>query len=320
MKHNRSIYGLLSIGICVSMLLVGCGSANPAPEIGGQSPATSAEGGSVADATQDVEYVALEVGQSDLNDQGVHKSEYALWSESGNGQLAEKDVPPEITVTFNGKAYRATYRETDSQILPPCTYYTHSYQADIGYFDVRADTGEVVGFQSTAEDSLTGTLTEDECRTLADAVADDYINISQYKVKVDRGGELAGGNCLYSFTYYQEVDGYMTADQVVVAVWAHGEIGVYRSLMRGSFTDMERSPLDSKKADEVIEKKIEAIYASVAKEDRTHKIKSTILARLEDGTVGLLYIVENSVRIHDDATDADIYMGSGIQLLVIPAT
>ena len=225
------------------------------------------------------EYVALQVGVSYGVDSGKHAREVEFWNRSEEGE----DAPKSATVTFNGRTYSGDY--DDSSLRLPDLYVSHYYKSGNVQFSIDGKEGELVSI-SFAYDFARGGRTQEECRPIADAIADDYISLSEYKFDVT----VVEHPLQYTFTYYREISGYQTADRLSISIDGTGRIRSFRKGAIGSFEDIESVPIDEKKAEEAISAKLDAIY----EEDtlyREYEVKSVVLIKLEDDTCALFYTV-----------------------------
>lgn len=282
MKRIRTIFCIM-ISALLFGLLCSCSSPN-----------TSAK-----------RYVAWEVGGYDDTDGGVHSSEFSIWSSEKLNYHQDAAAPAEITVSFNGKSYTGSYQR--SAVFIPDTYLSHRYKGDNVFFRINAETGELVGIQFVREKAEKATISEDECRIIAEAIADDYIDLSQYQVEVDIN-EI-NENFLYGCSFYRVVDGFKMADGLTVVVDGNGNVSSFGSTMLGSFSTVDSVELDQNNAILSVEAKLNSIYGDV--ENRTgYEVTDIVPVKLEDGSCAWLYTIKN---LFEDGAHS---YGSLVQLLV----
>lgn len=250
-------------------------------------------------------YTALEVGCYDEMDDGAHASEYAAWAPERLNSHRDDSAARECTVTFNGVTYSGSYLRSSVDI--PNTFLTHRYDADGVYFEVNAQTGELCYIIFAYEPDEVSTLDETQCRQIADAIAGNYIVLSDYKTEVMT--QSVYSNVIYGFTYYREIDGYRTSDSVTVAIDGNGKVSFFSMNMLGAFENVQTVAFDSEKGEGAVLSKMETVYAEVSAE-KEYQIENVILVKLDDGGYGFLYTVDVRLAEGDETT------GSLVQLLV----
>ncbi|MBE6629892.1 MAG: hypothetical protein E7624_03470 [Ruminococcaceae bacterium] len=240
------------------------------------------------------EYVALEVGGTD--------SQFAIWSSEKLNYHQASQAPKTATVTFNGRTYSGSYK--NSCVNMPDLYVSHRYKCEDTWFKVDDDAKELLHI-SFFYDYAGGKKSQVDCKKIADAIADDYISLSEYKV----GVEVIEHPLCYIFTYYREVSTYRTTDGLSISIDGNGRIRSFTKRAIGSFEDIESVPIDEKKAQDTIEAKLDAIYQGNTKR-KGHEILDVILIKLEDDTCALLYTIENRFE------DENVSYGSLTKLLL----
>ncbi len=239
--------------------------------------------------TKDVEYVALETGFCDCVDFGKHNVDFTLWRDNMSYRAAS--APAEYTVTFDGVSYVGDYE--DSSIDEPNTYIQHCYMSRDDknvLFYVNADTAELSGIRFIADGPARATISEAECRSIADRYAAEYIKLDEYVCEVSVSEDGENYHCY--FKYYREVDGYKTCDGLRISVDGNGNLGNIKLDTLNSFKNAEHTSFDEAKATEAIETKLDAIFAEVDIVERSYKIKDKTLLKLQDGAEAVLYDIE----------------------------
>ena len=284
MKHNK-FFTLLGILLMVPVIMCSCNM-------------------SIKDEAT-IEYVALEIGSFDTIDGGNHISEYPIWNPEMLNYHQDQSAPKEVSVIFNGKTYEGNYQKTSVSI--PNTYLTHRYEGENVYFETNDVTGELTSISFIYEPSNDATLTEIDCKVIADSIADDYIVLNDYRIETTSFDIYE--NIVYSFTYYREINGYKTSDSLTVSIDGNGKIFSFGMNSLGAFEEVESVTYNSEKGQNAINSKLNDIYKGKSSR-KGYTIDNTILVRLEDGNVALLYTVSNQFE-NDNVTHQ-----SQVQLLV----
>ena len=251
------------------------------------------------------DYIALEIGTFDADDGGNHTSEFALWDESKTNYHQDAKADEKASIIFNGITYFGDYQR--SAIKIPNLYTSHRYKGDKVYFEVNSITGELASITFVYEPSVTASMSQEQCKKIADSIADDYISIVEYRVDITE--QSIESNYLYTFTYYREVSGYKTADSLTISIDGNGNISSFGKAMLGSFDEIESVSVDDKKAKNTIDAKLESIYRGNSKR-KSHSVDNVVLIKLDDGTCAFLYTVDNQFE------DAELSYGSRVQILM----
>lgn len=277
MKLFKFMFALISVIIVVS--LFGC-SASPSSSI---------------------KYEALEVGGYDSLDGGAHQSEFPLWDSALRNYHQDDSAPKSASVTFNGENYYGEYNR--SIVWIPTLHKTHVYTGDGFRFDINGSTGELISLQ--IYDSEARTLQNDQtaCRSIADEIVSNYINVEDFEVTCDAGDDY------YAFSYDKKINGIKTTDSVSITVNRDGNVTHFGYTTLHAFDDVDASDIDATRAEETALSKIESIYSGNTQRINS-EIKSVVLIKMEDGTIAFYYTVKNEFR------DADKQYGSLVNLLV----
>lgn len=282
MKKLKFI-SLITIGVLLLTSVVGCGMSSE----------------------QEADYIALEIGTFDAEDGGLHTSEFAIWDENQTNYHQDAKAAENVSVTFNGTSYSGSYQRSVTKV--PNLYVSHRYKGDKVFFEVNGTTGELTSITFVYEPSEASSLSQDQCRTIADSIVDEYIDVDEYCIAVT--SQPIYSNCLYTFTYYREVSGYKTADSLTISIDGNGNVSSFGKAMLGSFDEIESVSVDNKKAKNTIDAKLESIYRGNSKR-KSHSVDNVVLIKLDDGTCAFLYTVDNQFE------DAELSYGSRVQILM----
>lgn len=240
-----------------------------------------------------------------------YADEYEPWSEEKQTLQKKEGVPAEQTITFRGKSYTGTYQGT--AVIPPNQYETHTYGWSVLQFQLHAETGELVAFALyfgiyDPSDKSTLSLNEEQCRTVADAFAKGQIDLKAYRVKASSDDHF------FTFLYYREKDGFITADQLTVRVDRHtSEIAGFERRGQDAF-QRAKFAYDETKAIAALEAKIEAAFPSKHYAKTSYEITERTLIRLEDNSYGILYTVDVTAL---SPLDAGGFVDDGGELLIV---
>ncbi|MBE6671580.1 MAG: hypothetical protein E7593_05195 [Ruminococcaceae bacterium] len=237
-----------------------------------------------------VEYTAQQVGTS----------EFPLWDSSKTRDHQDKSAPKEATVTFNGKTYSGEY---DCSIINvPNLYTSHKYKGDNFYFEINGKTGELSSIYFLDASFGGNAISKEKCKEIADLIADDYIDLSEYKVEEYKYGSA------YSFDYFREVNGYKTVDRLTVGVEENGNVAVFGKYTLGSFENVDTIKIDEEKAKKVIEAKLKSIYKDKIDLD-DYSVDNFILLKHDHDNIALLYTISFKYK-------TDIKNGETVKLLL----
>jgi len=237
-----------------------------------------------------VEYTAQQVGTS----------EFPLWDSSKTRDHQDKSAPKEATVTFNGKTYSGEY---DCSIINvPNLYTSHKYKGDNFYFEINGKTGELSSIYFLDASFGGNAISKEKCKEIADLIADDYIDLSEYKVEEYKYGSA------YSFDYFREVNGYKTVDRLTVGVEENGNVAVFGKYTLGSFENVDTIKIDEEKAKKVIEAKLKSIYKYKIDLD-DYSVDNFILLKHDHDNIALLYTISFKYK-------TDIKNGETVKLLL----
>ena len=260
----------------------------------------------------ELEYIALEAGLCDCIDGGKHSLEFFAWSTEELNSHQNTTAPLEVSVLFNGVTYTGTYLR--SLIRKPNFYNVHRYEStnkagQTVYFEINVKTGALTSFQVLSMEPERTKLNEEKGRTIADSIADDYLNLADYQVFMSDLND--GGSRRY--TYYRKINGIKLADQLTVTLDGNGDVTYFSTTSLGSFNGVDTVVFDEAKAKLAIEDKLDVIYAENERA-RQYEITTQTLIRLTDGNFAVLYELD----IQFDFLEGDIYLSNGyVQLLVI---
>lgn len=244
---------------------------------------------------KEAEYHAYEVGLYDSDDVGTHAADLP-----GSVIASHKDdnAPEVMTVTFEGKTYVGRYNDTHKD--PETPYCIHKYWAEgeqiseFSNFGVNAETGELCEIALRLQNDSGRAPTEEECRKAADEFAAKYIKIDDYKVEVREIGDTP----LYNFTYYIEIDGFKTSDQLVLGTDGNGKVYFFSAYNLGKFHDRpakDSAPLNAEKLQSAVDAKLRSIYDNDSHRLVSYKINHATLIEY-NGKRAIYYIIDPQVE------------------------
>lgn len=238
-------------------------------------------------------YVAYEAVLYDVLDGGHHAVDVPLWMAEKYSGSENFDAPQTVEIEFNGKTYTGNYHYSTS--AAPSTYVIHKYSSDETSFEINASTNELTKIMFAGISSYTASVSATECKQIAEALAKSYIDISEYRTEENIG------DFLYSITYFREIDGYRTTDQLSISVTYKGEIFSFSRTNLGSFADVSEIDYDHEKIEHAVHRKIKEIYSDENKHIG-YNINSVVLIRLDDGSIAFLFEITN--RFFDGNTES----------------
>jgi len=207
-----------------------------------------------------------------------------------------ENIPQTMTVTFGGKEYTGTYQYTIPRM--PLTNRLYSYKYDGGTFGVLLENNRVVTFTQRYS---TGTLSLEECEKIAEKIAGQYADITEYDLRAWQEGELC------AFEYYRAINGIKTSDYVYIVISTGGDLYAVGLGTQDAFsTENTRAEavqqsmevLSSEAAETALQEKLDAIYRPVIQEKYpdakitfrpSSQFWNQYWVKLPDGSVGLLY-------------------------------
>lgn len=285
----------------IAIIIIGCMLLNFAYGCSKQSNDTE----EIANNTNNGEYIALEVGNCDADDGGNHKSEFTLWPLDKMSSYHDSAAGNTCTVSFNGKTYTGHYE--NSCLRSRENYVSHLYSNGSFpgfYFWTNADTGEFSGIWFVYTRSPKPTISEEQCKSIADQYAKDYIDLNEYEVEttVDQRDQ----NYVCYFDYYRKVDGYKTSDSLSITIDGNGNLAYLKKHEINAFKNTTHVAIDESKAITALETKLTDIYADVTDPRNSYEIKRKELIKLDDGRLGIRYVVDYQFIRCLQNTDIDV--------------
>ena len=263
----------------------------------------------------ELEYTAMQVGFCDCID-GVKQA--ILFAQWPTKPYVLGSAPAEVTISFQGAFYTGEYNITHMSVLNFSE--RHRYEAknesiaingktgQTVYFEINAETGALTSFQILNTEPNRTILDEGKGRLIADAIADDYLNLEDYQVFVS----MAEDNRQCRYTYYRRINGIKLADQLSVVVNGNGDVTYFSITSLGSFHGIDAVTFDEAQAKLAIEDKLDVIYAEDERK-RQYEITDKTLIRMTDGNFAVLY----SIKMQFERSEGDmIQHDCTLQLLV----
>ena len=236
----------------------------------------------------------INIAQDNI-DYGHHADEYALWSSEKRTEHVRLDASKNVSVECNGKTINGEYKYTIRELFT--TYETDCYERDKDWFEVEASSGKLLS-AGTYSITSTGDKTEKECYTIAADIASKYINIKEYDLTVSTDGKT-----IYSFVFKRYVDGVETCAMFSVVITSAGEVVQISRRMNEEMSDALNANVEgindiiralcSDNAENAVKDKVREIYKDAG--GYSFEIKNRILVLLEDGSFGLVYVIDVNV-------------------------
>ena len=288
MKHTVCLF----LALCLTFALFACGKND-----GDQTPTEqSAPVTRAYDPETDGEAGELEVI---FFGEDVDRHGLSVWSRSAITDHKDDSAPETASIVLMGKTFEGTYES--SAVYYPATHLSHYYKTDFGGFSVNAETGAIDSFHASYAETEK-TLSLEQCRSRADAVAETFVDLSQYEVDV-----MEDETSNY-FTYTKRVEGLETNDKLGVGISIYGGgITALGASLVGSFevTDDAASAvrrLKSADADSAIKEKVDARFEG----EYTMGRDDFSVIFLPDGTLALMTQIEVSTT-RSDVADGETY-------------
>ncbi len=225
---------------------------------------------------------------SDSSDGGEYVSELGSDSDARRKSYQDKDAPGEAKVVLNGKTYTGEY--THSIVEGHYFHVSDYYSGSSGWFSVNRETAQLERLHP--DSSKKGDKSTDECRKIAEELARQYIDLSQYTLS---GG---GGDNLHPYLFMKTINGMETNDTLFIGVSSSGEIVDFSNFTSGNaenaFNSIDAKAIDdlierlsSSEVMEMIDKKVNTIYEDCA----SYSIENKVLVDLENNELGLIYVI-----------------------------
>jgi len=197
----------------------------------------------------------------------------------------DKDAPKTAEVVFYGKTYEGEYQYSIEK-----THFLHvadKYSGSGVSFSVIRETSQLESIM-IIDKIDEGDKTPDECREIAEELAKQYIDLSQYTLSTK-------GDSLRAFHFVRMIGGVETSDFLSVVVRSSGEISYFYNYTSGkaenAFSNADPKEvgdlierLSSSEAMKMIDNKVNAIYENCA----SWSIVNKRLVELENHELGWL--------------------------------
>lgn len=252
---------------------------------------------------------------------GVSFHEYPVWSLENLAYHVDDNAPKTAEIDVLGVHYTGNY--TFSAVLINAdtfsTVLSHAYNgvSENGrnaLFWIDSETGRLMQLLTGKELSDDVCVDEDKCRVAAERIANSFIGekADKYCVETRTDGT-------YYFTYYayRMIDGYKSADRIIVTVDRDGELAQLIISSLGSLDGIDVLPFSPKAAEAIVDQKINVIAPSILGY-KNHEIKNAVPVLLDDGTVGIVYrvIVNAEFPAYDEET-GELETASSAEYLTI---
>lgn len=269
--------------------------------------------------SNDILYNVYEIGSFEPGDGGEHISEVSFWGAEKISYHNDADAPKEASVAFDGKTYTGQYSR--SSVIIPNTYVSHRYKGEhdgqIVYFETHAETGAITSILLVSKTLEQSVADQAACRQVADKIAKEYIPVEEYAVSVTASTKDEN-SVAYTYAYYREVNGYRTSDGLQITVDGNGNITSFGVGMLGAFADGGSIVIDEERARSAISQKLDAIYERFESGTKSFEIRDKQLVKTDTGKEAVLYTIDVSLTIPDEA-DTYLTTRNLVQLLLTVA-
>jgi len=196
----------------------------------------------------------------------------------------EESAPKEITVTFNGKTYSGTYKYANIDDHTPYIIYNYECNdsSNCRKFAVNANTGKVTSIYFENDDKTDEEVDFEAYQKIANDIADDYINLSEYVFSLSPS--YNPDNCYY--LYSKKIDALETPEYIEIIINSQGKIVQFRSRYVGEFKNIKHVKYDEKKVLEAIRNKLDSMCVDSIDWIECD-MRSTELVKLTNGKVAL---------------------------------
>lgn len=219
--------------------------------------------------------------------------------------------PSETSVTFNGITYTGTYKESEYYYYGPRPV-LHLYIGDGFSFTISDEDGECYSFVLVSPKTDVCTLDSIRGRELADAFADNYISVDEYKVTE----EVNPSNHAHTYHYTREVEGIRTADQCSISLTCDGNLKSFSRWQLGAFENVKSVDIDEEKAKAAIEQRCREFYTDEERDFSGYEVRTTelLLVKTEANQCALHFTVAPRFRYKNSEHDTSDWLQ---QMLVI---
>ena len=257
------------------------------------------------------------------NDELSLSSEIDYWSKG----YFQKENMPDKNCTFLENEYTGTY--VSSMVDTLNSYTTDIYRTENGIlFGLRSDTGELsqINFMNSEFFDTEPYLPDVEepnnyAIALAQSVAEEYIEVSQYKqiIEEPRQQHKEKNGQSYEITYYivdfaKEISGFMSSDYMAIKVTSKGNIASVQMGDIGAFDEVKLE-LEDGKIEQSIDEKIQSKYKEEHMAFNLQKadIEDQKLCVTPDGDV----CIYSKVTIEGENVDSKRLQSSGVIVITV---
>lgn len=260
--------------------------------------------GSFTSCAHNTLYNVYEIWEDDYLSEAKHTNEIDLATERYRDENATK----EKKVSFNGKVYTVSYKETKRTYLfqTELEYYTKvedGSRIEFGYNKANGRMDRYAYIDVNYLKKASGSpKSKEECLAIAKAyfgtfaddvyaytlVSDDYISIPEFEA-------------IYDFKFVRKIDGVETSDKASISVTVYGDI---ISHVFANLGEMKDAKLPSEAAFDEIEKnindKMKSIYGSLETSwSFEYQQDEVTFVKLSDGNLALIYSFEVTLTPSD---------------------
>ena len=234
--------------------------------------------------------------QGTPNHETQRKDEYEPWGLEYEKEYEDPNAPKTMTIEFDGKQYSGSYKYTKRMTF--ATYRSAYYKNANCWFVVDPENGELQEFGLYKPGDL-GEKTLEECRPIAEALANKYINTEDYQLIMNTDERSVN-----TYVYTKYIDGVETCARLSIVTDLNGDIKYFGRLMtdeveaaikKDEIGVRERiKNLCSADSEKTVEEKIDSIYTDT--KNFTKEITNKTIVVLDDDSIGVVYSVRVETR------------------------
>ena len=230
---------------------------------------------------------------------------------------SNKDVAPsEASVLVNGITYTGAYDFTVDYFPFPRPDVLHYYEGDGFSFAISPHDGKCYSFTLDRPKADVCTFDAIRGREIADAFADNYISVDEYvdEYKVTEGANPSRHR--HEYTYYRNIDGIRTTDQLNVALNCDGSLVGFGCWQLGAFENVKSVAIDEEKVKAAIEERCREYYTDEKRDFTSCEIidPELLLVKTEANQCALIFTVSARFRYKNSEHDTGDWLQ---QMLVI---
>ena len=216
----------------------------------------------------------------------------AVWNEKNPDDYS---APDQMTVTVNGVQYTGEYRGAERG-FPDSYNIEHTYAGDDFTFSIKDGSEDLTFFFNNLDGYSTCAFDQENCRKIANSIADDYIKLKEYEV-AEFVDEYSTKH-YHRYEYYKKISGYKTEDSVFISLNCEGRLKSVKLVMTGSLDNVKSVWVDNGRLNTAIQERLTAVIADYNPDFSLtgFDITELVLFRLENGQCALRTDVSYSYK------------------------